>query len=495
MGELLHGDTAYSGRSLTLGTGILQQHSIFHGLLHPLVITLLAYQMGGPVNAANTAFAHQWKLPDQSLSESEMGNFHMEGDNGDVLIFDDHRLTLVWEEHSGKLRGTSGNHHLFLSGQGSGAQLLKTASLNESDTVKAPSMIIYNTKSSALVYECQDLEAVRHSISLDFNIHTMTDDVLELLSSSEGTELGLEGVTLADLLLKSPVPRYSNHFHRLLFSHDSLEAIISKLSSIDIPETQPSQPATHQLFLQRLEDYKRDNHSQIPRDILILEKDIPIFGTYNSIAGFLEKLYLKARRDVHLPLGWDLIPQDPVEENREWARKTIRDLSGPFVCHRLAAHVQALTKMPYTPNDLLSTAQLQNLAVGIEKRYLELIGSGFIDEFSVLPSMPSLVAALGKALNGPKEIQECAEPRVDEQDLQMYRTRSLYLFWCADWLENYLGEAVAGPFMMVEVNNKEMVKVKGEMGLMARALLRNWAAWGCFMEVLPRGEFYIREGR
>jgi hypothetical protein len=496
---MFHGDSTYSGRLLALSPpGLLQQHFIFQGLLHPLFVALLAYQMGGPINAANTAYAHQWKLPDQSLSDSDMKNFHMEGDNGDILIFDDHRITLVWEEHNGKPRGPSGKHHLFLSGQGSGAQPLKTASLMSSDKGKASSVILYDAKSSALVYECQDPEAVRHSISLDFHTHTMTDDVLDLLATSEPTTLDLESITLSDLLLSFPVSNYSNHFHRILFSPDSLQAIISKLSSIDISATQLiplSPPATQQPFLQRLEDYKRDNHSHIPRDILSLEKDIFISGTYTSTSRFLEKLCQKARRDVHLPLGWDLVPQNPIEENREWARKIIRNLPGTLIHQRFAKQAPALTRVSYNTNDLLSTGQLQNLATGIEKRYLEVIGNGFIDESSVLPSMPSFVAALGSALNGPKEIQACAEPRVDEQDLQMYRTRSLYLFWCADWLENYLGEAIPGPFMIVKANSKEVEKMKGEMGLMARALLRNWAAWGCLMEVLPSGEFCIRQQR
>jgi len=63
------------------------------GTVHPLIVALLAFRLGGPINAANSAFAHQWKLPDQSASIAQEQHFHMEGDAGN--IFDDHRITFV----------------------------------------------------------------------------------------------------------------------------------------------------------------------------------------------------------------------------------------------------------------------------------------------------------------------------------------------------------------------------------------------------------------
>jgi hypothetical protein len=164
--------------------------------------------------------------------------------------------------------------------------------------------MIFN--SSTLVYECQDPEAVRHSISLDFHNHTMADDVLELMTSLDTTKIDLERIVLSDLFLASSVPNYSNHFHRLLSSPDSLKTIFSKVSDIGIPPTKPIFLLAHRRFLQRLDAFESVNQSHIPPNILGMQQVIGIRGTHACVANFLKEAYLKARRDIHVPFGWDL---------------------------------------------------------------------------------------------------------------------------------------------------------------------------------------------
>jgi hypothetical protein len=107
--------------------GDVQKDDVLNHLLHPLFIALLAYRMGGPINAGKILpYAHQCKLPDQSAAEDDPQNFHMEGDN--KSIFADHRITLVWEEIHGQSKGASREHHVFMSGSGSGSAPLKIAS-------------------------------------------------------------------------------------------------------------------------------------------------------------------------------------------------------------------------------------------------------------------------------------------------------------------------------------------------------------------------------
>jgi hypothetical protein len=185
-------------------------------------------------------------------------------------------------------------------------------------------------------------------------------------------------------------------------------------------------------FDQRVKAYKHENHSKIPPAILSMEKDIPISGKYSSTAIFLNHVCFKARRDVHLPLGWDLFPYDTADDGREWARKHLRDSTGERVSQRLAQYSSALMKTPHTTHDLLSTMQLQSLANSIHKRCLELPRDGYIDSLSMLPSVPSLAFALGAAVNGSKEIDITEEPWVDDADSQIFRTRCSYLSLCAD---------------------------------------------------------------
>jgi hypothetical protein len=493
--ELLNDNTAYGGRSLSLSAEVLQQHSTFRGLLHPLVVALLAYRMGGPINAANTGYAHQWKRPDHVAAPTDMRNFHMEGDNGEPTIFDVQRLALVWGEHEGIPTSVCGEHNIFRSGQGCNPERLKTASLINPDNAEAPSWIMYDPQNSALSYDCIGSNVVRHCISLDFQVHTIPDDMIDLLAAPGAPTIDSKRVTLTDLLLSFPISSYHNHFLRLLFSPESVQAIIAKLSTIDMPATlrfATSDP--NQLFQQRVEAYHRKNIANIPADILQFEHEICLTGTYMCPDKFLERLYLKARREMYLPLGCDIIPQDIIEENREYARTLIRTLPGDMVCKRLARYAHTLTEVPFTEQDLLPVKQLQQVADSIEKRCLAMVGKGYMDNVCALPSMASFAAALHTVLGSPKEADATSEPLVTKYDMQIFRTRCMYLFWCADWLENFYAHPLPGPHMVNVLEIESALKMwRGEIGHISCLLLRNWVALGLVMERLPKGAFCVKK--
>jgi hypothetical protein len=448
---VLNGEDAYQGRWLPTHCGPRELCTIIDHLLHPLLIALLAYQMGGPINAAK---------------------------HGGV--FDIHRLTFVWEQHSEESRGPSGSHHIFLNGNGIHSNLLKTASCITSQ-ISTPVAILYNSKTSAIFYDCQESDAVRNSISLDFHIETTSNDVLALLENPDRTDIDISSRSLNDLILEFPVRQYGNHFHDRLFSDASLQAILDKLAAIDISPASPSPQLPQQVSLRRMEAYESENRSRRPLNI-DMEHDVRVSGPYPSIAYFVRSLTLKSRRDMHLGLGWDLFPRNTIDENRERARKYLRDMPVELLHRRLELYAEVLLPTTYTACDLLSTEQLQVLSRVIENRCNELIGNGYVDPDLVLNSMAPFAAALGKALNGPKEFQRGMDACADELSCQYYRTRCLYLFWCADWLVNHHNRITPGPFMLFSMNETEMVKSKQEIASVARVLLRNWVAWGLVVE-------------
>ncbi|KAF2030686.1 hypothetical protein EK21DRAFT_65071, partial [Setomelanomma holmii] len=455
-----------------------------------LTIAILAFRMGGPVKAAKTAYSHLWKLPEQTCHQAQPQNFHMEGDDGD--LFDDHRLTIVWETRDALVSSASSSHHLFLSGDTRPQQLSIATEMREENEAGGPIAIIYDSRNAALVYECQDPEVTRYSLSLDFHLRTTANDVLCGLQDFKCDETYLSRLTYNDLLTGPTILDYNRHFDRLLFSPESLEIMVDRLRAIDISQPEHPQALSYDAFDQRVKAYKDENHSRIPPAILSMENDIRVSGLYASAALFFDNVCFKARRDVHLPLGWDLFPHDVTDDSREWARKQLRDSTGERVAQRLGEYAAALVKMPHTYRDLLSTAKLQSLANNVHKRCLELTSDGYIDPLSVLPSVASFAFALGKAINRPKEIQANVEPWIEEVDCQIYRTRCLYLFLCADWLADYLGKPLKGPFMLRTHGPKVIKRLRGEVTLMASVLLRNWVAWGMFVEGLPRGGDRIR---
>jgi hypothetical protein len=386
----------------------------------------------------------------------------------------------------------SGQHHLFLSGDATPQKIIAATSTGGANASN-PTTILYDTKNASLVYDCQEAAVIRHSISLDFHLHITPKDELSRLSELRADLSQAEGMELIELLTSCPEEGYEMHFQRLLCNPKSLAAMVQMLSRIDPPAPCPCSTPSNAAFLKRVDDYKRDNVASIPPETLNFEHDIQVSGIYTTPMVFLQNLTSKACRDVHLPLGWNLFPYETTDDTREVARKYFRDMSEKSVGMRIGAYMSTLMKTPYSPQDLLSTAQLQELAEQIGHASLELITLGYVSIADVLPCIPSFVQALGRALNGPKEAQGRSESWFDESGLHLYRTRCLYLFWCVEFLVDYLGKPIEGPFMMMRMRKADIASIRGQVESLARMLLRNWVAWGLFVEGLPKGGFRVKK--
>jgi hypothetical protein len=458
-------------------------------LLHPLLVALVAYQLGGPVNAAYATRTHEWKLPDDA--EAGMANLYTEGDTGNV--FDSLCITKVWEERDGKVMGLSGRHDVFLTGDAT-PQLLTALDSTATQHDSLPVHIIYNSQHAALYYDCDNPNAIRKSVTMNFHHSILTDEDIRLLSTQPNDNIEEKEPRLTELVTDFPIINYSNHFHNTLFSAASVDEIFKTLSTFDIELPPVPTDNTRSLIQERFALYKQENIARLPPAVLKMESDIRLVGTYNTPMSFLDTVVDKARRDVHLPIGMNLFPQCPMDRNKEWARKFIRDLPEHLISTRIAEYAPALVNTAYTCNDLLSTAQLHSFARLLEHRCLELICIGFVDDSSQLCSTAALASALGEAIDGIKEGQLISEPWVDDSDLQIYRTRCLYLFWCADWLVCYLPNPREGPYMMMETEKAKMgaLKIRGEVARVAAFLLRNWVAWSLFVDGLPQGGFFVR---
>ncbi|KNG48496.1 hypothetical protein DDE82_002055 [Stemphylium lycopersici] len=458
--------------------------------LHPLLVALIAFHYGGPVNAAFTAEKHEWKIPDDFAKDQTC--FYSEGDGGS--IFDGLQITKVWETRDGKTRGPSGNHSVFLTGETQPRQLV-AVDAQDQDFANSPATILYDSSGAALYYDCQGLDAVRKSISLNFYLNVITDNEIQLMGVSS-QEYSCGRMSLTELVTNFPVPDYTARFHSLLFDPASLSAILTKLSSIHMPPPSALRDHSQSIREESFIAYKSDSLTHLPFEIREMDNDVTLNGVYPAPANFLDNVVLKARRDLHLPVGMNLIPQFPIEENQDAARKFIRDLPKYTISMRIAHYAPNLLAPTYTLSDLVSTSDLQKLAGLVERRCLELVGIGFVDESSCLLSMATLAHCFGAALNGLKEIDTILEPCIDEIDLQVYRTRCLYLFWSADWLTCYLEKPIAGPLMIadLEETGRNTAVVIREIHRVACILLRNWVAWGMFVEGLPQERIFVRRG-
>ena len=456
--------------------------------LHPLLVALLAFKLGGPINAAFTGHQHEWRPPIDTARDTP--SFYSEGDVGD--FFDDIRITIVWEMRDDKATGPSGKHSVFLTSDAT-PRPLEALTVQKRAEASSPVTILYDCRHAALYYVCDDPDAIREGKSLDVHLNTISDKDVRLLNTATGDK-SRGKPSLTELVTNFPIENYANHFHDILFDSVSVNAIFTKLDMFDVPPAPALPPDRQHLQDKRFDAYKKDNLAHLPIDIKRLAGDVYLEGSYPTAASFLDKVVLKARRDVHLPVGASLFPQSPMEENMEWARRAIRDLREDLVSNRVAHYATALVDSAYATRDLISTANLRNYAKMLERHYLELIGIGFTDDACSLPSMAALACAFGNAIDGLKEAQIMAEPWIEEMDLQVFRTRCLYLFWCADWLVRYLVKPEPGPFMIVD----EKTAIAGAQGMgravrrIATMLLRNWVAWSLLVEGLPQSGFFVR---
>ncbi|KAF2788347.1 hypothetical protein K505DRAFT_255757 [Melanomma pulvis-pyrius CBS 109.77] len=466
---------------------LLQRISTHQGFLHPLFITLLAYQMGGPINAATTAYGHDWR---KSEGSTDLQAVHMEGDSGDIL--DDYRVTFAWERRGDTMKKLSGDHHIFLTGDTTPRQLAVVRSTAEENDNSAVT-IIYDTKNVALSYECEDTSATRSSISLDFHVSRLTNDDLIIFGLPPPTEPEIEDLTLPQLLTKFPIHDYASHFHRLLFSPSSIRCIFTALDKLTVPAPtaalQPAIPSLKHRYIR----WHADNLCHTPRSLITMSRK-PLLDIYPTLTAFQHRLAFEMQLDMHRPLGVNFLPSMPIAAHREAARKWIRDLPGHVVFARLKPYVAGLSRnFPVTREGLLETGTLRWCAGIVERGCLEVVARGEvgIGEGTLAYAIGALARAIGDAVDGLKEADVVPEPWVDEYDLGIFRARCAYLFWCADWVAGLLEQGVGAN----EDGDMDMEKEKEkrEMRGVSVSLLGNWMAWACVVEGLPGRPFIVQK--
>ncbi|RMZ69894.1 hypothetical protein GMOD_00008829 [Pyrenophora seminiperda CCB06] len=483
--------------------------SLHEELLHPLLIALLSFQLGGPVNAAFTTHEHEWRLPVVSLTEDDLHTVfpsdsisqvgqpstglptvYSEGDTGN--LFDGLRLTRVWEQRDGKAVGPSGNHSVFMTGDVI-PQPLVGLGAHDQDARSSPITILYDSSSVALYYDCQDPDAIRRAVTLDFHLNTLTDDMLRLLATPS-LETSPELLTLSKLVTEFPILNYTYYFLSLLFTSESLTAMFTKLATITVPSRLTPSDNSQELRKRRFQTYKEDNWAHLPRDVKLMKSDICLKDTYYHFSSFMCAIVQKARRDVHLLIGMDLFPQDPIAENMECARKFIRDMPEVTISTRLSIYAKVFTATSFGSEDLISTRDMWWLSNKLESYCLEFTAFGFVGGPLQPSSIAALISALGDAIDCDKEVDIADEPWIEEVDLEIYRTRCLYFFWCVDLMARFLEERVMGPFMIdVETAETKAQHAQKVVHQMAYRLLRNWAAWAVFVDTLPKGGFHVRQ--
>ncbi|KAF2275514.1 uncharacterized protein EI97DRAFT_434346 [Westerdykella ornata] len=395
---------------------------------------------------------------------------------------------MVWEEggEGGYVQNPQGVHHVFFTGDARprAPPILEVSNmkLEENDACQ---VILFDSKNAALFYEPQDATAVRRSIAFDLyvNLHVPGfDDNVDAIN-----EAACRTMTLGHLLTTTPIPGYNDRFHQLLFSPESIEAIFAKLAQLNIgppPNTTPVATEDPNLKI-KFQQWEAEN---IAKAATIFNAPLRLQGTYNNTLDFQDRLRARMLNDMRRSfLGLRFFPHKPRDGDKEPARIWIRDMGMTEIVLRVGQYFPIA--LPLHQPHLIPPHKLSLGGAAIYQNALELIANGYADADGLLYSVGTLAQALGDAFGAYKEIQHNPEPEINDNDLLIYQTRCLYLFWCADYVAGCMSRRVKSEFVKPKVAKAK----KGAMGRDAHALLLNYVAWCLFVDELPPRPFHVRQ--
>jgi hypothetical protein len=476
---------------------LLNPEPEFAQCIHPLFILLLAYRLGGPINASYTAYTHKWKPPQHSASAKPSDLILTEGDTKDFMT--NHRLTFAWEMRNDTAMKPSGDHNIFPSGT---VELTKMAYIREQEenADEGPVAILYDAKNSACCYSSPDPDVVRDSVSFNFQVPGLSN-LLSSLWWQDNADRALGSMTLTQLLTVFPVCDYASHFHDALFKPQSISTILSKLAKLKLPPVPPPTSTTLS-HKQKYRVWENDNQANIPT--AVRDSPMPLLtGLYPTMEPFLENLARIAAKSTHISLGVDMCPlecetlESETKSGGEEARKFMRDLNERDIRRVFTPFIGFFQAKPPKTSDLLPVHTLSGMALRLSKMSLDLSTLESIDPASkrarIILSVSSFTSAIGTALSSPLETTVNPEPWIDDFDLQIFGTRCLYLFYCAQnltgWLWQFEKECERTGMHEKE---KTVGRERREAVWTANMLVRNWVAWVLFVEGLPQRPFRVR---
>jgi hypothetical protein len=153
---------------------------------------------------------------------------------------------------------------------------------------------------------------------------------------------------------------------------------------------------------------------------------------------------------------------------------------------------------------LLSLSFMAEIGTDIDKMCQLLLANDYVD-WEPTPGLLNYLACLAKhigtSMRAPKEGHSVPEPWISDVDLQIIRTRCVYLFWCAYLLLEYLTESREGALMMDLFGKchgeelEELEALRLDIQIAAVTLLNNYIAVCSFIDSLPPRLFQIRRSK
>ncbi|OSC42140.1 hypothetical protein [Mycobacterium decipiens] len=432
---------------LRRSVGLLTDPEVNRPLLHPLMITLISYAVGGPIRMVDARAKDAEPL--SVLAQDNM--LHIDN----TPFNDEYKILVTWRR--GTAQGPAGQNFTFLPGT---HKLARTCFVNEAGVPwSSENASIFTTTDSIrkvfdaqlrlggqdkpTVIEVTDSERplstvfaagslVHHRFRTAFGkarscvilaFHRVADNPGRLVSDITDTS----DASLSELLTSgAPDESYQRRFiASLCAAADEIAELLVKWE--ESPQRRVPLPLqAKQIDGTRFEEWI-SAATEAPEVAEIRNREQPIpYGEVLSPEEFFDLIWRLMRFDKHGPLDL-ILYQDNREEPRKWARNLIREMSADRLYERLLgwrAHMDQ-----HRPADCLGPQQIHTLISQVLET-LPLDGNQTppVDWHNDLLGMSHATAARSvKHL-----LEDVAEALLRCEDMPAYLSTSLFAFWAVD---------------------------------------------------------------
>ncbi|GJO01574.1 hypothetical protein NJB18091_34940 [Mycobacterium marinum] len=427
--------------------GLLTDPEVNNPMVHPLMITLISYAVGGPIRMVDARAKDAEPL--SVLAQDNM--LHIDN----TPFNDEYKIIVTWRR--GTAKGPAGQNFTFLPGT---HQLARTCFVNEAgEPWSSENASIFTTterirrvfdaqmqlrdQDRPVVIEVSDSERplstvfaagslvhhrfrtasgnARSCIIMAF--HRVADNPGRLVSDVEDSP----SASLSELLTSGvPDESYQQRFiTTLCAAAGQIAELLAKWKST--PERPVPLPLQErQIDGRRFEEWISASTEAPPvQEIRNREQPIP-YGEVLSSEEFFDLVWRLMRFDKHGPLDLVLY-HDNREEPRKWARNLIREMSADRLRERLSGWSADLGH--HRPADCLRPLQVHALVSEV-LRTLPLDGNQTppVDwDNDMLGMSPAAAARSVRQL-----LEDIAEAVLRCEDMPAYLSTSLFAFWIVD---------------------------------------------------------------
>ncbi|KAK7415438.1 hypothetical protein QQX98_005889 [Neonectria punicea] len=463
--------------NLANGPEFIKNSEYNDAFVHPLLVALIAYRMGGALRIIDT----RGKDTEPMSANAQDNMLHIDN----TPFHDEYKVLVVWKR--GEAKGPSGQNFTYLPGThqgnrnilvdksgmpfsterenlfGSDEALDGLFAFQEKATGKSPTVIEveYPEQPLSILFAAGALVHHRYRTKhgdprscMTAAFHLASDNPGALV---RGPHADKEPTTLVDFLIRHQGSGSDATFLDVLST--AAERVEVKIAELLSPSGTTTLVDTSSMTLseEQLQAWRQTVVTAPSASSIKFSRDVYVsdalgFDKPHLIANLVSAMMYDKHGLLQL-----ILYEDGRDETRKLSRKCIGEMRQDEITSRLAAWLPTLGEQAFTAKDIPDPAVLRDMAESISAAGTEKLKTleGQSDSKAngvMLASLVRLISDLGEA------VERCERP-------ETYASTSLYLFWAADDIAAFLDSS----------SNQQALSVAG-------VFLRNYVAFVLLLE-------------